>query len=253
MLTKRIIPCLDVKEGRVVKGINFVNLRDAGDPVECAANYNIAGADELLFLDINASHEGRNTMLDVVSKTAEQVFIPFTVGGGITDMERIKQLLRCGADKVSINSPAVKEPDFINRAADRFGSQCIVVAIDCKRKAGTSLWEVFVNGGRINTEKNALLWAIEAAKRGAGEILLTSMDTDGAGNGYDLPITRAIADAVNIPVIASGGAGNCEHFLEAIKEGHASAVLAATLFHYGQLSIKDLKQYLAENDVAVRV
>lgn len=253
MLTKRIIPCLDVKEGRVVKGINFVNLRDAGDPVETAAKYNTAGADELLFLDINASHEGRTTMLDVVSRTAEQVFIPFTVGGGITGMDRIKELLRCGADKVSINSPAVRNPDFINEAADRFGSQCIVVAIDCKHNLQKGIWEVFVNGGRINTEKNALEWAAEAEKRGAGEILLTSMDTDGAGEGYDLPITRAIADAVHIPVIASGGAGKPEHFLSAITEGHASAVLAATLFHYGHLRIDDLKRYLRQNGVVVRL
>ena len=253
MLTKRIIPCLDVKEGRVVKGVNFVNLRDAGDPVEVATSYNTAGCDELMFLDINASHEGRATMLDVVSKTAEQVFIPFTVGGGITDMERIKQLLRCGADKVSINSPAVRNPDFVNQAADRFGSQCIVVAIDCKRKEGTDIWEVYINGGRINTQMDAVQWAVEVQKRGAGEIMLTSMGTDGACDGYDIPITRAIADAVNIPVIASGGAGNCKHFLDAIVEGHASAVLAATLFHYKQLEIMDLKKYLKENGIAVRM
>ena len=252
MLTKRIIPCLDVKDGRVVKGINFVNLRDAGDPVETAKIYNQAGADELLFLDINASSEGRRTILDVAARTAEQVFIPFTIGGGIRDLNWIKTLLRAGADKVSINSPAIERPQLINEGADRFGSQCIVVAIDCKRIPGTDNWEVYVNGGRTPTGKNALLWAEEAGKRGAGEILLTSMDADGTKDGYDLEITRAVSDAVGIPVIASGGAGKLEHFYDAIEKGHADAVLAATLFHYNQISISSLKNYLAERGVPIR-
>lgn len=253
MLTKRIIPCLDVKDGRVVKGINFVNLRDAGDPVETAKIYNQAGADELLFLDINASSEGRRTILDVAARTAEQVFIPFTIGGGIRDLNWIKTLLRAGADKVSINSPAIERPQLINEGADRFGSQCIVVAIDCKRIPGTDNWEVYVNGGRTPTGKNALLWAEEAEKRGAGEILLTSMDADGTKDGYDLEITRAVSDAVGIPVIASGGAGKLEHFYDAIEKGHADAVLAATLFHYNQISISSLKNYLAERGVPIRL
>ena len=253
MLTKRIIPCLDVKDGRVVKGVKFENLRDAGDPVEAAQFYNACGADELLFLDITASAEGRKTMLDTVARTAAEVFIPFTVGGGIRDMDWIRELLRNGADKVSINSPAVLRPDFINEAADRFGSQCVVVAIDCKRIPGTNNWEVFIDGGRRPTGKDALIWAVEAQKRGAGEILLTSMDADGTGNGYDLAITRAIADAVSIPVIASGGAGKPEHFRDAILEGHASAGLAATLFHYRQIEIADLKKYLRENGISVRL
>lgn len=252
MLTKRIIPCLDVKDGRVVKGINFVNLRDAGDPVETAKIYNQAGADELLFLDINASSEGRRTILDVAARTAEQVFIPFTIGGGIRDLNWIKTLLRAGADKVSINSPAIERPQLINEGADRFGSQCIVVAIDCKRIPGTDNWEVYVNGGRTPTGKNALLGAEEAEKRGAGEILLTSMDADGTKDGYDLEITRAVSDAVGIPVIASGGAGKLEHFYDAIEKGHADAVLAATLFHYNQISISSLKNYLAERGVPIR-
>ena len=253
MLTKRIIPCLDVKDGRVVKGINFVNLRDAGDPVETAKIYNEAGADELLFLDINASAEGRRTILDVAARTAEEVFIPFTIGGGIRDLNWIKTLLRAGADKVSINSPAVERPRLINEGADRFGSQCIVVAIDCKRIPGTDNREVYVNGGRTPTGKNALLWAEEVEKRGAGEILLTSMDADGTGDGYDIDITRAISDAVGIPVIASGGAGKLEHFYDAIDRGHADAVLAATLFHYNQISIMELKKYLAGRGVPVRL
>ena len=253
MLTKRIIPCLDVKDGRVVKGVNFVNLRDAGDPVETAKAYNAAGADELLFLDINASAEGRGTILDVVSRTAEEVFIPFTVGGGIRSLDWIKTLLRTGADKVSINSPAVAEPVLINEASDRFGSQCIVVAIDCKRIKGTSDWEVYVNGGRTPTGKNALLWAEEAERRGAGEILLTSMDADGTCDGYDIAITRAVSDAVGIPVIASGGAGKLEHFYDAVQQGHADAVLAATLFHYNQVSIAELKKYLNGRGIPVRI
>lgn len=253
MLTKRIIPCLDVKDGRVVKGVNFVNLRDAGDPVETAKAYNAAGADELLFLDINASAEGRRTILDVVARTAEEVFIPFTVGGGIRSLDWIKTLLRTGADKVSINSPAVAEPTLINEASDRFGSQCIVVAIDCKRIKGADDWEVYVNGGRTPTGKNALLWAEEAERRGAGEILLTSMDADGTCDGYDIEITRAVSDAVGIPVIASGGAGKLEHFYDAVEQGHADAVLAATLFHYNQVSIAELKKYLNQRGIPVRM
>lgn len=236
----------------MVKGVNFVSLRDAGDPVEAAVAYNAEGADELLFLDINASAEGRRTMLGVVEKTAEQVFIPFTVGGGVADLDWIKQLLRAGADKVSINSPAVREPELLNRAADRFGSQCIVTAIDCKRRE-EGFWEVYVNGGRVPTGKNALEWAIEAERRGAGEIMLTSMNTDGTQNGYDLEITRAISQAVSIPVIASGGAGKREHFYEVIEYGLADAVLAASLFHFRTLSIREVKEYLAGKGIPVRL
>ena len=252
MLTRRIIPCLDIRDGRVVKGVNFVDIRDAGDPVEAAIRYNEAGADELVLLDINASHEGRATMLDVVSRVAERVFIPFTVGGGIRDVEQIRQLLLLGADKVSINSPAVKNPDFITEAALRFGSQCIVLAMDVKARAGGG-WDVYVNGGRVNTGLDALDWAQEAVKRGAGEILLTSMDTDGVGDGFALDVTRAIADAVPVPVIASGGAGKLEHFRDALTVGGADAALAATLFHFGIMKISDLKAYLAGEGVPVRL
>ena len=252
MLTRRIIPCLDIRDGRVVKGVNFVDIRDAGDPVEAAIRYNEAGADELVLLDINASHEGRATMLDVVSRVAERVFIPFTVGGGIRDVEQIRQLLLLGADKVSINSPAVKNPDFITEAALRFGSQCIVLAMDVKARAGGG-WDVYVNGGRVNTGLDTLDWAQEAVKRGAGEILLTSMDTDGVGDGFALDVTRAIADAVPVPVIASGGAGNMEHFRDALTVGGADAALAATLFHFGIMKISDLKAYLAGEGVPVRL
>lgn len=253
MLTKRIIPCLDVKDGRVVKGVHFQNLKDAGDPVEIAKFYNTAGADELLFLDINASAEGRKTIIDIVARTAEQVFIPFTVGGGISDLALIKQLLRSGADKVSINTPAIKNPDFITEAADHFGSQCIVVAIDCKRIQGTDDWEVYINGGRTPTGINACSWAEEAQKRGAGEILLTSMDADGTKNGYDIGITKKITDIVTIPVIASGGAGKKEHFYDAIVQGGCDAVLAASLFHYKELEIRELKQYLHDRGIPVRM
>lgn len=252
MLTKRIIPCLDIRDGRVVKGINFVSIRDAGDPVEAAVEYNRAGADELVLLDINASHEGRGTMLDVTSRVAEQVFIPFTVGGGITSLEQIRDLLRLGADKVSVNSPAVRNPDFIEEAAMRFGSQCIVLAMDVKKRENGS-WDVYVNGGRVNTGKDAVLWAREGVRRGAGEILLTSMDTDGVGNGYDLDVTRAIADAVSVPVIASGGAGQMSHFKDALTTGRADAALAATLFHFGILEIRKLKEYLQTEGVPVRL
>lgn len=251
MLTKRIIPCLDIRDGRVVKGINFVDIRDAGDPVEAAVRYNEAGADELVLLDINASHEKRGTMLDVVSRVAEQVFIPFTVGGGISDIEQIRQLLMLGADKVSINSPAVRNPDFISEAASRFGSQCIVLAMDVKARTGGG-WDVYINGGRVNTGLDAIEWAVNGVKRGAGEILLTSMDTDGVGGGFALEVTRTIADAVGVPVIASGGAGAKEHFRDVLTDGHADAALAATLFHFGILRISDLKDYLAEQNVPVR-
>ena len=251
MLTKRIIPCLDIRDGRVVKGINFVDIRDAGDPVEAAVRYNQAGADELVLLDINASHEKRGTMLDVVSRVAEQVFIPFTVGGGIAEIEQIRQILLRGADKVSINSPAVRNPDFITEAALRFGSQCIVLAMDVKKREHGG-WDVYVNGGRVNTGKDALEWAVEGVKGGAGEILLTSMDTDGVGEGFALDVTRAIADAVPVPVIASGGAGKLEHFRDALTVGGADAALAATLFHFGIMKISDLKDYLAQEGVPVR-
>lgn len=251
MLTRRIIPCLDIREGRVVKGVHFVDIRDAGDPVEAAMRYNQAGADELVLLDINASHEGRATMADVVSRVAERVFIPFTVGGGIRSLEQIRRLLLLGADKVSINSPAVKDPDFITEAALRFGSQCIVLAMDVKARPGGG-WEVYVNGGRVPTGLDALEWAAEGVRRGAGEILLTSMDTDGVGSGFALDVTRAVADAVSVPVIASGGAGTMAHFRDALTVGHADAALAATLFHFGMLTIPDLKAYLAKEGVPIR-
>ncbi|BAU41591.1 imidazole glycerol phosphate synthase subunit HisF [Leptolyngbya sp. O-77] len=254
MLAKRILPCLDVKAGRVVKGVNFVNLRDAGDPVELAQVYNDAGADELVFLDITATHEDRNIIYDVVYRTAEQVFIPLTVGGGISSLDTIKQLLRAGADKVSINSSAVRDPDFVNRASDRFGNQCIVVAIDARRRADPENpgWDVYVRGGRENTGLDALSWAQEVEQRGAGELLVTSMDADGTQAGYDLALTRAIAEQVQIPVIASGGAGTCAHIHEALTEGRAEAALLASLLHYGQLTVAEIKQYLRENQVTVR-
>jgi len=254
MLAKRILPCLDVKAGRVVKGINFVNLQDAGDPVELAKVYNQAGADELVFLDITATHEDRDIIIDVVYRTAEQVFIPLTVGGGIQSLEQVKALLRAGADKVSINSAAVREPDLINRASDRFGNQCIVVAIDARRRQGTAApgWDIYVRGGRENTGLDALLWAQEVEQRGAGELLVTSMDADGTQAGYDLELTRAIASRVQIPVIASGGAGNCEHIHAALTTGQAEAALLASLLHYGQLSVAQIKTYLSDHQVLVR-
>lgn len=254
MLAKRILPCLDVKAGRVVKGVNFVDLRDAGDPVELAQAYNQAGADELVFLDITATHEDRDILIDVVYQTADQVFIPLTVGGGIQSLDKIKQLLRAGADKVSINSAAVKDPDFISRASDRFGRQCIVVAIDARRRAEMDNpgWNVYVRGGRQNTGIDALAWAQEVVKRGAGELLITSMDADGTQAGYDLELTRAIANAVPVPVVASGGAGTCHHIYEALTEGYAEAALLASLLHYGQLTIAEIKTYLATNQVTVR-
>ncbi|MCX7749410.1 MAG: imidazole glycerol phosphate synthase subunit HisF [Clostridia bacterium] len=253
MLTKRIIPCLDVHGGRVVKGVNFVNLRDAGDPVEVAAVYDKAGADELTFLDITASSDARSIMLDVVQRVAEQVFIPFTVGGGIRSVEDFREILKAGADKISVNSAALKRPELISEAAWRFGSQCVVVAIDAKRKADGTGWEVYLNGGRINTGRDAVEWAVEAEKLGAGEILLTSMDCDGTKNGYDIPLTRAISSRVKIPVIASGGAGTMEHFYDAVTEGQADAVLAASLFHYKEMEIVDLKKYLREKGIEVRL
>lgn len=252
MFTKRIIPCLDVNDGRVVKGINFVNLRDAGDPVEVAAAYDKAGADEIVFLDITASSDHRATVVDMVRKVAEKVFIPFTVGGGIRTVEDFKVLLREGADKISINSSAINTPELIGNAADKFGSQCVVVAIDARRREDGSGWNVYKNGGRIDTGLDAVEWAMKANRLGAGEILLTSMDCDGTKAGYDIELTRQIADNVSIPVIASGGAGTKEHFYEALTEGHADAVLAASLFHYKEMEIMDLKNYLADRGVSVR-
>lgn len=252
MHTKRIIPCLDVNNGRVVKGVNFVNLRDAGDPVEIAAMYNKSMADEIVFLDITASSDARNIMLDVVSRTAEQVFIPLTVGGGIRTVEDFRAILSAGADKISVNSAALKRPELINEAAERFGNQCVVVAIDAKRRDDNG-FDVYLNGGRINTGKDAVEWAVEAEKRGAGEILLTSMDCDGTKAGYDIKLTKAISDAVSIPVIASGGAGEMEHFAEALTDGGAEAALAASLFHYRELDIMDLKKYLAQRNIPVRL
>jgi cyclase len=254
MLAKRILPCLDVNKGRVVKGVNFVNLQDAGDPVELARLYNEAGADELVFLDITATHEDRDTIIDVVYRTAEQVFIPLTVGGGIQSLENIKNLLRAGADKVSINSAAVRDPELLDRASDRFGKQCIVVAIDARQRKDENNpgWDVYVRGGRENTGIDALLWAQEVEKRGAGELLVTSMDADGTQAGYDLELTKAIAQKVEIPVIASGGAGNCQHIYEALTEGRAEAALLASLLHYGQLTIAEVKNYLQNQQVPVR-
>ena len=252
MFTKRIIPCLDVNNGRVVKGINFINLRDAGDPVEVAAAYDKAGADEVVFLDITASSDNRGTVVDMVRKVAEKVFIPFTVGGGIRTVDDFKALLREGADKISINSSAINTPELIGNAADKFGSQCVVVAIDARRREDGSGWNVYKNGGRIDTGLDAAEGAMKANQLGAGEILLTSMDCDGTKAGYDIELTRMIADNVSIPVIASGGAGTKEHFYDALTEGHADAALAASLFHYKELEIMDLKNYLADKGVSVR-
>lgn len=252
MFTKRIIPCLDVNNGRVVKGVNFVNLRDAGDPVEIATAYDKAGADEVVFLDITASSDNRGTVVDMVRKVAEKVFIPFTVGGGIRTVEDFKVLLREGADKISINSSAINTPNLIGDAADKFGSQCVVVAIDARRRADGSGWNVYKNGGRIDTGLDAVEWAMKVNELGAGEILLTSMDCDGTKAGYDIELTKLIADNVSIPVIASGGAGTKEHFYDALVDGHADAALAASLFHYKELEIMDLKNYLADRGVSVR-
>ena len=252
MFTKRIIPCLDVNNGRVVKGINFVNLRDAGDPVEVAAAYDKAGADEVVFLDITATSDARETVVDMVRKVAEKVFIPFTVGGGIRTVEDFKVLLREGADKISINSSAINNPRLISDAADKFGSQCVVVAIDAGKRADGSGWNIYKNGGRIDVGMDAVEWAMQADRLGAGEIHLTSMDCDGTKAGYDIELTRQIAENVSIPVIASGGAGTKEHFYEALTDGKADAALAASLFHYKELEIMDLKNYLADKGIPVR-
>lgn len=253
MYTKRIIPCLDVHGGRVVKGVNFVNLRDAGDPVEIAAAYDRAGADELVFLDITASSDARNTVVDMVRKVAEKVFIPFTVGGGIRTVDDFKVLLREGADKISINSAAINRPELISEAAEKFGSQCVVVAIDARRREDGSGWNIYKNGGCIDTGIDAVEWADRVCRMGAGEILLTSMDCDGTKNGYDIELTRTIAETVPVPVIASGGAGNMEHFYDALTEGKADAALAASLFHYKELEISEVKKYLREKGVSVRL
>ena len=250
--TKRIIPCLDVKDGRVVKGTNFVGLRDAGDPVELAAKYDEEGADELVFLDITASSDKRNTMVQVASDCASQVFIPFTVGGGIRTTEDMRALLKAGADKISLNTAAIKRPELISEGAERFGRQCIVLAVDARRN-GENSWEVYINGGRTPTGLDCLEWVRKAVNLGAGEILLTSMDADGTKAGYDIPLTRAVSEAVQVPVIASGGAGELSHFYDVLTEGKADAVLAASVFHYGQFSIRQVKEYLRSRGVEVRL
>lgn len=253
MFTKRIIPCLDVNNGRVVKGTNFVNLRDAGDPIEVGKAYGEAGADELVFLDITASSDARQIKLDMVRKVAETIFIPFTVGGGIRTVEDFKMILREGADKIAVNSAAIMNPELISEAADKFGSQCVVVAIDAKRREDGSGWNIYKNGGRIDMGIDAVEWAVKANRLGAGEILLTSMDCDGTKDGYDIELTRMVSENVSIPVIASGGAGNKDHFYEALTDGKADAALAASLFHYKELEIKDLKEYLGKKGVSVRL
>ena len=253
MFTKRIIPCLDVNNGRVVKGVNFVNLKDAGDPVEIAAAYDQAGADEVVFLDITASSDGRNTVVDLVRRVAEKVFIPFTVGGGIRTVDDFRAVLREGADKVSVNSAAIDRPELIHEAAEKFGSQCVVVAIDAKKRVNGEGWTIYKHGGRIDTGIDAVEWAKIVCDLGAGEILLTSMDCDGTKAGYDIELTRAVAEAVSVPVIASGGAGTMAHFYDALTEGKADAALAASLFHYKELEIRDLKEYLASRSVSVRL
>ncbi len=252
MLKIRIIPCLDVKDGRVVKGVNFVDLKDAGDPVEQARLYDAEGADELCFLDITASHENRGTLYDVVSRTAEQCFMPLTVGGGVRTVEDIRKLLLAGADKVSINTAAVNNPDFVREAAEKFGSQCIVVALDAKQ-AAPGKFEIFTHGGRNTTGLDAVAWARRMVSYGAGEILLTSMDRDGTREGYDIPLTRAVADAVNVPIIASGGVGNLDHMIAGVREGHATAVLAASIFHFGQYTVRQAKQHLQAAGIPVRL
>jgi len=253
MLMKRVIPCLDVDGGRVVKGVNFVDIRDAGDPVELGRRYDAAGADELVFLDITASHEGRGTMLDVARHVAEEVFIPYTVGGGMRSAADIRAMLAAGCDKISMNSAAVRDPDLVSSTAGIYGSQCIVVAIDARKVKGRDRWDVFINGGRINTEQDAVEWAKTVEKLGAGEILLTSMDRDGTNVGFDLPLTRAVTRAINIPVIASGGAGELEHFAEVVIEADADAVLAASTLHYGKLTVRDIKEYMADHGIPVRL
>lgn len=253
MITKRIIPCLDVNNGRVVKGVNFVNLIDAGDPVEIAAAYDKAGADEVVFLDITASSDARATKVDMVRRVAEKVFIPFTVGGGIRTVDDFRAILREGADKVAVNSAAIMNPSLIREAADKFGSQCVVVAIDAKRRSDGSGWNIYKNGGRIDMGIDAVEWAVRADKLGAGEILLTSMDCDGTKNGYDIELTRAVSENVSIPVIASGGAGKLEHFYDAFAKGRADAALAASLFHFKELEIREVKEYLRDQGVSVRL
>ncbi|MCR5799777.1 MAG: imidazole glycerol phosphate synthase subunit HisF [Lachnospiraceae bacterium] len=253
MHTIRVIPCLDVNKGRVVKGVNFVNLVDAGDPVECAMAYDKAGADEVVFLDITASSDGRETVVDMVREVAAKLFIPFTVGGGIRTVEDFKVILREGADKVAVNSAAIKRPELIREAAEKFGSQCVVVAIDAKRREPFDGWNIYLNGGRVDTGIDAVEWAKKAEALGAGEILLTSMDCDGTKNGFDIELTSAIADVVSIPVIASGGAGKPEHFVEAVNNGHADAVLAASLFHFKELEISEVKKYMRDNGIDVRL
>jgi cyclase len=252
MLSKRIIPCLDVKDGRVVKGVNFVNLRDAGDPVEIARKYSDEGADEICFLDITASHEERKTMVDVVERTAAEVFVPLTVGGGVRTIEDVRQLLLAGADKVSINTAAVKDPDFVKRASERFGSQCIVVAIDARR-VSEGKWEVYTHGGRNPTGIDALEWAKKMEEYGAGEILLTSMDKDGTKSGYDIPLTRAVSRTVSVPVIASGGAGSLDHLCDGVSDGEADAVLVASIFHYGEHTIRDAKEFMSSKGISMRL
>lgn len=253
MHTIRVIPCLDVNNGRVVKGVNFVNLTDAGDPVEIAAAYDKAGADEVVFLDITASSDGRKTVVDMVREVAKKVFIPFTVGGGIRTVEDFKEILREGADKVAVNSAAIKRPELIKEAAGKFGNQCVVVAIDAKRRADGSGWNIYLNGGRVDTGIDAIEWAKKAESLGAGEILLTSMDCDGTKNGYDIELTRQVSEAVSIPVIASGGAGTLEHFSDAVIEGKADAVLAASLFHFKELEINEVKEYMKNKGISVRL
>ena len=252
MLAKRIIPCLDVNNGRVVKGTNFLHLRDAGDPVECAVEYDRQGADELVFLDITASCDNRNTVCDMVRKTAEKVFVPFTVGGGIRTPEDMRLMLTCGADKVAVNTAAIRNPDLIRQCAERFGSQCVVLAVDARRKSGGG-WEVFTHGGRTPAGLDALDWIRQAVSLGAGEILLTSMDADGTKDGYDCELTRAVAEAVAVPVIASGGAGTLKHLLDVLQNGKANAVLAASIFHFGTYTIRETKQYLKDNGIPVRL
>lgn len=253
MLTKRIIPCLDVHAGRVVKGVNFVNIRDAGDPVELAKMFNMAGADELVFLDITASSDQRSIMTDVVARTAEEVFIPLTVGGGIRTVADFREMLRRGADKISVNSAAVKNPQLISEAAEKFGSQCVVCAIDARKRSAGEGWEVFVHGGRVGTGMDLLEWVDEAQRRGAGEILLTSMDADGTKDGYDITMTKAVSDIVRIPVIASGGAGKLEHLKDVIEQAGADAVLVASIFHYGEYTVSDVKEYLKRENIPVRM
>ena len=252
MLAKRIIPCLDVNDGRVVKGTNFIHLRDAGDPVECAIEYDRQGADELVFLDLTASCDNRNTVCDMVRKTAEKVFVPFTVGGGIRTPEDMRLMLTCGADKVAVNTAAIREPDLIRQCAERFGSQCVVLAVDARRKAGGG-WEVYTHGGRTPAGLDALDWIRQAVSLGAGEILLTSMDADGTKDGYDCELTRAVAETVSVPVIASGGAGTLDHMLQVLQQGKADAVLAASIFHFGTYTIRETKQYLKDNGIPVRL